>query len=106
MSPTELLMNDSIQQPTSLPEVLLGYLQLQGALPWPGADGLTVAEVLAAYPGEARLGRVPGLEQLSRRHPELAGAATAFFAASAPPLPGCRRANDAGGNRRGRVCRS
>ena len=28
-------------------------------------------------------------------HPELAGAATAFFAASAPTLPGCRRANDA-----------
>jgi len=72
-------MNDSIQQPTSLPEVLLGYLQLQGALPWPGADGLTVDEVLAAYPGAAHLGRVPGLEQLCRRHPELAGAAAAFF---------------------------
>ena len=35
-----MLMNDLAQPRPSLSELLLGYLQLEGALPWPGADGL------------------------------------------------------------------
>jgi hypothetical protein len=65
-------------------EVLLGYLHAHDAFPWPGADGLTLDEVSAAYPEAARLGRVPGPEQLCRQHPHLADAIAAFFAASAP----------------------
>jgi hypothetical protein len=72
-------MNDFARASASLREVLLGYLQTEGAFPWPGADGLTVDEVLAA-----RLWRVPGLAELRRRHPDLADEAAAFFAASTP----------------------
>jgi hypothetical protein len=78
-------MNDSLAPGAVLRGVLLGYLQSQAALPWPGADGLTVAEVLAAYAEAARLGRVPGLEELCRRYPDLAAEVLAFFAASQPP---------------------
>jgi hypothetical protein len=63
-----------------LREVLLGYLQAEGALPWPGADGLSVDEVLAAYPAAARGGRVPGQAELERRHPGLKAEVRAFFA--------------------------
>jgi hypothetical protein len=77
-------VNDFEQPGASLRDVLLGYLQAEGAFPWPGGDGLTVDAVLAAYVDAARLGRVPGLAQLSRQHPHLADAAAAFFAASAP----------------------
>jgi hypothetical protein len=86
-----MLMKDSAQPCSSLSDVLLGYLQLEGALPWPGGDGLTVDEVLAAYAEAARLGRVPDLEQLCRRHPHLADEATAFFAAAAVLLPERRK---------------
>jgi hypothetical protein len=85
-----MLMNDLAQPRPSLSEVLLGYLQLDGALPWPGSDGLTVEEVLAAYVEAARLGRVPDLEQLCRCHPHLADEAKVFFAAAAVLLPHCR----------------
>jgi hypothetical protein len=77
-------MNDFTQPSASLREVLLGYLQAQGAFPWPGADGLTLDEVQAAYVHAARLGRVPGVEQLCRRHPDLAREVAAIFAPSLP----------------------
>jgi hypothetical protein len=77
-------MNDFKQPSAGLAEVLLGYLQAEGALPWPGADGLTVDVVLAYYVEAARRGRVPGLEQLCRQHPHLADEVATFFAASAP----------------------
>jgi hypothetical protein len=64
-----------------LREVLLGYLQAEGALPWPGSDSLTVEEVLAAYPAAARQGLAPDQQELARRHPELAAEVRRFFAA-------------------------
>ena len=51
----------------------------QNALPWPGADGVTSEEVLAAYAPASEWGRVPAQEELVRRHPELAPEIRTFF---------------------------
>jgi hypothetical protein len=64
----------------NLREALLGYLQAIGFPPWPGADGLTVHEVLRSYRHAAAAGRVPDREELVRRHAELDGAIQDFFA--------------------------
>jgi hypothetical protein len=63
-----------------LREVLLGYLQAAGCPPWPGADGLTVEEVLLSYPANAADGRVPDRQELLEKHPDLREALLAFFA--------------------------
>jgi len=73
-----------------LREVLLDHLQAQGALPWPGADGLTVEEVLASYVVAARRGGVPGQEELCSRYPALGAEVRAFFA-QGPNYPFLRR---------------
>jgi hypothetical protein len=62
-----------------LAELLLGYLESVIVSWWPGADGLTVEEVLLGYPRAADAGLVPGLEELLRRHPDSTGDLLAFF---------------------------
>jgi hypothetical protein len=52
---------------------------------WPGADGLTVEEVLLAYPQEAQAGRVPNLKQLVGAHPDLGEELVAFFQGNGRP---------------------
>jgi hypothetical protein len=66
-----------------LRDILLDYLKAEGALPWPGADGLTVEEVLAGYAVAAALGRVPDQEELRLRYPELDPEIRSFFAGGA-----------------------
>jgi len=69
-----------------LRELLLRYLQSPGGSPWPGADGLTVREVLESYSQAAEAGRVPTRHQLVVLHPDLVAELYAFFGAS----PGCQ----------------
>ena len=59
--------------------VLLDLLMSHKALPWPGADGVTVEEVLATYVPASELRRVPDQEELIRRHPELTSEIHMFF---------------------------
>jgi hypothetical protein len=61
-------------------DVLLGYLRTSAVSLWPGGDGLTVEDVLRHYPEAIVAGRVPGRQELLRRHPDLADDVDAFFA--------------------------
>jgi hypothetical protein len=79
-------MGDAIAETAALRELLLQYLQAPGGSLWPGADGLTVREVLQSYSQAAAEGRVPTRHQLMALRPDLAAALNAFFAAS----PGCQ----------------
>ncbi len=62
-----------------LNEILLGYLEAAGVLPWPGVDGLTLDDVLSGYPGAAAEGLVPDRRILRAKYPELASEVDAFF---------------------------
>lgn len=68
-------------------ELLLGYLLHVDGLLWPGADALTLDDLIRAYPQVAALGRVPSGRELQARHPELADLLGAIFDAHQPPPP-------------------
>ena len=80
-------MSDALpEQPDGRARVnalLLEYLSLPGVTTWPGADALTVEEVLASYPEAVAAGRAPALDELIARHPERTDELRAFFAAHA-----------------------
>ena len=56
----------------SLRDIMLGFLQAGGVCTWPGADGLTVDDVLRCYPAAIAVGKVPDWPELQRRYPALA----------------------------------
>ena len=62
-----------------LQQILLDLMMSRDALPWPGSDGVTVDEVLAAYVPASEKRRVPDQEELIRRHPELTPEIRSFF---------------------------
>jgi hypothetical protein len=51
-------------------ELLLGHLLQAEGLLWPGGDALTLDDVVRDYVQLAAAGRVPGCQELQRRHPE------------------------------------
>ena len=65
-------------------ELLLEYMRNSDCPSWPGADGLTVPEVVRSYPQYAASGRVPDLNSLLRRHAELRDALLTFFNVTPP----------------------
>jgi hypothetical protein len=60
--------------------LLAWYLLTTSRTAWPGADGFTVEDVVAAdYRTESEAGHVPRLQELIGRHPDLADAIRGFF---------------------------
>src|SRR5262245_19464909 len=72
---------------TELTEILLGHLQAVVPRLWPGIDGLTLDNVVESYCQAAAAGKVPGKDELLRRHPELAPELDALFTATGRAAP-------------------
>ena len=73
---------ESAQHMTSgdlLREVLLNYLQSSRIGAWPGADGLTLDDILRSYPQACAAGEVPDRQELCRRHAELTAEILSLF---------------------------
>ena len=70
-----------------LRRILLDLMLSPYSLPWPGADGVTVEEVLAAYVPASKAGLVPDETDLIRRHPEFTPEIRSFFATAEAACP-------------------
>jgi hypothetical protein len=71
-----------------LRELLLEYLRVTRVSTWPGADGLTVEDVLTCYPEAIGAWEVPDWRRFVRENPELEAAVQAYLAHSwRPGLP-------------------
>jgi hypothetical protein len=56
-----------------LRQVLVDFLFASRAVAWPGADGLTVDDIINCYPQAIAAGEVPAWHELQCRFPDLAG---------------------------------
>jgi len=65
---------------SELRALLLHYLQARVAFAWPGADGLTMDDILNCYPQAMAAGEVPDWQALRRRHPDLTAELQGFLA--------------------------
>jgi hypothetical protein len=74
----EFIRSDDLRQ------LLLELLRRPRTGFWPGADGLTLEEVLSSYPQAAAAGCVPDCEELLSGHPEWRAELSEFFTAAAP----------------------
>jgi hypothetical protein len=73
---------EPLEVASSLREVLLGYLQAAPTVTaWPGADGLTLEDILDLYPQAVTAGEVPDWQELLCKHPELATELQTWMAA-------------------------
>lgn len=71
-----------------LADLLARYLVASRWLQHPYADGMTLADAVAAeYPAALADGTVPGPAELARRHPALADAVAVFFGLWGDPSP-------------------
>jgi hypothetical protein len=94
-------MNDKPTGPNEaarqLRETLLRYLQAAASVTaWPGADGLTLENILDFYPEAVAAGEVPDWQELLCRHPELATELQTWMAAKDRWQFACRRCAELG----------
>jgi len=83
MSPMKQECLDLTARQKQVQELLLRYL-LATVRRWPGAESMTLDDVLSAYHQAASGGHVPNLDKLLRQHPELATELQIFFALHEP----------------------
>ena len=79
MNPMHQECVDLAARQKQVQEVLLRYL-LATVRRWPGAESMTLDDVLSAYHQAAQAGQVPHCEDLLRLHPELETELLIFFA--------------------------
>jgi hypothetical protein len=79
MSPMQQECRELAARQKLVQELLLRYL-LATVHRWPGAESMTLDDVLFSYHQAARCGQVPTCAELQQRHPELATELQIFFA--------------------------
>ena len=62
-----------------LRQVLVDYLLASRVVAWPGADGITVDDILICYPKAVAAGEAPDWQELCRRHTELISEIQSLF---------------------------
>jgi hypothetical protein len=83
MTPMQKECHELSARQKQVQELLLRYL-LATVRRWPGAESMTLDDVLSAYHQAAMAGQVPHCEELLRLHPELITELQIFFAVQEP----------------------